>query len=402
MKLLIIYLLLFSLPSLAWETYEVSGNAEAQGRYSKNNPLAQKDLFQDWETSDFYLLYGNLNGKLTFKESRLETNCFMRLSTSELYTPDPTPLGPREPYLATRIFTFPQKLVARDIFNLQFKDRQETFQYESVLNKLTYEYDIRYHRLTLGRMYINYGLGEIFNPINPFNQPTGLTAISQVAQGNDGVGFNYKYSRKLSLDFYALGDKTIEGDNGKIDQTFWTHGEYQATQKLQLDFVLGEDQNRRKMGGQLSYNTDQALVFIQMLYQTKLINNTPSNTLVDALLGYDRQLTAKWHLRFEGGYQEKNQFLSFNSVGERFLPTEYFIALANQYELHPLIKVTGTIINDLKSGFTYFITKNTLDLGHDMEMEVFGFLPLARGDAADNEAQKLVTTDVGMALRAFF
>ena len=94
-------------------------------------------------------------------------------------------------YIAPNIFTFPQKLVARDVFKLQYNDVKSDQRSEVILNKLFYEWDYDEHRFMIGRMYINYGQGEIFNPINPFNQPTGLTAISQVAQGNDGFNFEF-------------------------------------------------------------------------------------------------------------------------------------------------------------------------------------------------------------------
>lgn len=400
---LILPFLFLSLNSFAEIDGELSGNLEGQMRNATNNSLAKKSpLFQDWDNENFYLLYGNLNGKIEMGDSRLEANWFVRYTKSDLYDPEPTVFGERDPYLATQIFTFPNKLVARDIFQLQSKDQNGDHQTESVLNKFYYEIDFEENRFMIGRMYVNYGLGEIFNPINPFNQPTGLTSISQIAQGNDGLSFTYFASDEHTIQFLLLGDKAVEGYDGQIDRTLWAHGEYQASDKLQLDYVVGQDQNRNKLGGQITYKFEEAMVFTQLLYQSHLIQkNEPSNNLIDAMIGFDQQFTNKWHVRFEGGYQKANRFLTAG-LGDRFLPTEYFAALANVYEAHPLLKLSGTIINDIKSGFTYFIAKGTLDLGHSMEAELFGFTPVARGDAADNVAQKLVTTDVGLALRAFF
>lgn len=404
MKLFLILPFLFlSLNSFAEIDGELSGNLEGQMRNATNNSLAKESpLFQDWDNENFYLLYGNLNGKIEMGDSRLEANWFVRYTKSDLYDPEPTVFGERDPYLATQIFTFPNKLVARDIFQLQSKDQNGDHQTESVLNKFYYEIDFEENRFMIGRMYVNYGLGEIFNPINPFNQPTGLTSISQIAQGNDGLSFTYFASDEHTIQFLLLGDKAVEGYDGQIDRTLWAHGEYQASDKLQLDYVVGQDQNRNKLGGQITYKFEEAMVFTQLLYQSHLIQkNEPSNNLIDAMIGFDQQFTNKWHVRFEGGYQKANRFLT-GGLGDRFLPTEYFAALANVYEAHPLLKLSGTIINDIKSGFTYFIAKGTVDLGHSMEAELFGFTPVARGDAADNVAQKLVTTDVGLALRAFF
>jgi hypothetical protein len=392
----ILLLLFLSSVAVAEVKSEFSGNVEAQGRFSWNNDEAKKDLLQKWNQENFYLLFGNLSGKFDFGNSRVETNWFVRHSYSKLWGDN---------YLAPQIFNFPNRLVARDIFKLQYIKQENNYQTESILNKLFYELDIKDNKLLFGRMYINYGQGEIFNPINPFNQPTGLTAISQIAQGNDGIAFKYFMNDAHTMDFFLLGDKRFNGYDGKITRTLWVHGEVQASEKLQLDYVFGEDQKRDKIGGQANYRFEEAMVFAQVLYQSEYVNlekDRPSTHLWDVLLGFDQQLTAKWHIRTEGGYQKNNPYVNLATFGERFLPTEYFVALANQVEVHPLVKLTGTVINDLKSGFTYLIAKSTFDIGHSMEAEVYGYTPMAKGDGADNPSQKLVTSDIGVAVRAFF
>lgn len=402
MKVLSLLCLLFlSFSAFAEIKSELSGNIEGQIRHAKNNPEAKEDLFQNWNNENFYLAYGNLNGKIEFANSRIEANWFVRYSQSDLYDPKPNVFGNSDPYLATRIFTFPNKLVARDVFKLQHVKQNGDTQLESILNKLYYEMELEENRFMFGRMYVNYGQGEIFNPINPFNQPTALTSISQVAQGNDGFSFMFFVSDIHTVQFLLLGDKSVEDYEGEITRTLWAHGEYQYSDKLQLDYVIGEDQNRHKVGGQVSYRFEEAMAFLQGLYQSQDLRDDPSNNLVDILLGYDQQLDAKWHIRLETGYQKENRFVNPQNF-VRFLPTEYFAALANVYELHPLVKISGTIILDIKSGFTYFIAKGTYDIGNDMEAELFGFTPIAKGDDTDNVAQKLVTTDIGLALRAFF
>jgi hypothetical protein len=405
MKLIFFFsLVFFSHHALAVIDSELSGNLEGQIRNSTNNPQANDyPFYQDWDHENFYMVYGNLNGKINLSESRLEANWFVRYTKSDLYRPRPSVLGARDPYIATQIFTYPNTLVARDIFQLQGKEQSGDHQTESILNKFYYEFDLEENRIMLGRMYVNYGLGEIFNPINPFNQPTALTAVSQIAQGNDGASFTYFASDEHSIQFLLLGDKRIRGNDGGIDWTLWAHGEYQASSKIQLDYVIGRDQKRNKAGGQVTYRSEEAMFFTQLLYQSQILDsNVDSSNLFDALLGIDQQLNNKWHLRVESGYQKQNRFAAVNGFGDRFLPTEYFVALANIYEAHPLFKASATVINDIKSGFCYLIGKGTFDLGHSMEAEVFGFSPIATGNRPDNLAQKLVTQDVGLALRAFF
>lgn len=402
MKVLLLPLLMLtSFLAQAEVESDFSGNIEGQFRQSQNNEEAKEELFQDWDSENFRMLYGNINGKVEFGNSRLETNWFNRYSKSELYDPEPTILGERDPYVATRIFTFPNKLVARDLFKLQHTKQEDDYQFESVLNKMFYEWDYEGQRFMFGRMYVNYGLGEIFNPVNPFNQPTALTSVSQVAQGNDGFSFTFFVDDKHTIQFLLLGDKSYDNYEGEITRTLWAHGEYLVSDDLQLDYVIGEDQERHKIGGQVSYQLEDALVFSQVLYRSENVKDEPSDDLFDLLLGYDRQLTAKWHVRFEGGYQKTDSFVNEEDF-ERFLPSEYFAALANIYEIHPLVELNLTVINDIKSGFTYLITKATYNFYSNMEAELFGFAPVSKGDDPEKIGQKLVTTDYGLAIRAFF
>jgi hypothetical protein len=401
-RLLFVFCLFTTTTAFSQIKTEISGNLEIQSRNSWNgdeakslNLINDQIPTQDWDSENFSLIYGNLNAKVDFSNSRLESNFFARHSKSDLYKDD---------YIAPLIFNFPNKLVAREVFKLQNDQNGTDNKTEYVLNKFYYEWTYGEHRFVAGRIYVNYGIGEIFNPINPFNQPTGLTSISQVAQGNDGLNFTFYKDDKHTIDFYFLGDKSLQGYEGQIDKTIWAHGEYQWSNNLQLDYVIGEDQKRHKVGGQFRYNFEESMIFLQTLYQTRYtddIDGDQSHHLWDVMIGFDQQVTNKWHVRLEGGHQKKNEFATalFN---DRFLPSEYFIALMNQYEIHPLVKLGGTIINDIKTGFTYFITRNTYSFAKSSEVELFAYLPMAKGSDIENKAQKLVTTDLGVALRTFF
>ncbi len=401
-RLLFIFCVFSTTTAFSQIKTEFSGNLEVQSRNSWNgdeakslNLINDQIPTQDWDSENFSLIYGNLNAKVDFSNSRLESNFFARHSKSDLY---------KNNYIAPLIFNFPNKLVAREVFKLQNDQDGTDNKTEYILNKFYYEWTYGEHRFVAGRIYVNYGIGEIFNPINPFNQPTGLTSISQVAQGNDGLNFTFYKDDKHTIDFYFLGDKSLQGYEGQIDKTMWAHGEYQWSNNLQLDYVIGEDQKRHKVGGQFRYNFEESMIFLQTLYQTRYtddIDGDQSHHLWDVMLGFDQQVTNKWHVRVEGGHQKKNEFVT-SLFNDRFLPSEYFIALMNQYEIHPLVKLGGTIINDVKTGFTYFITRNTYSFAKSSEVELFAYLPMAKGSDIENKAQKLVTTDVGVALRTFF
>jgi hypothetical protein len=244
MKLFFVLLTLLSSLSQAADV-NVSGNAEIQGRHSWNNEAAKELPFpvtQDWNQGDTFIFYGNVSPKIEFEDSKIEVNYFLRHAVSDLY---------RNDYLAPRIYTFPNKLIARDLFKLTHRDERINSQTDSAINKLYFEKSFQKFRLAAGRLYINYGLGEIFNPVNPFNQPTGLTSIANVAQGNDGVQSKIFATENHTIDLLLLGDKAINDYEGKISPTAWLHGELIASDRLTLDYAGGLDQRRTKLGTQI-------------------------------------------------------------------------------------------------------------------------------------------------------
>lgn len=374
---------------------EATGNVEAQARHS-TNPQTARDfpLRQRWRESNFSVLSANLGLRAQFQESRAELNWFSRQANSALY---------QRGYVAPRIMNFPNRLIARDVFRLNYSRQDGDQQTDSVLNKFTYELDGDDSRFTIGRMYINYGAGEIFNPINPFNQPLGLVGATNVAQGNDGARASFFLSERSSLSFFLLGDKQLAGDEDKVTRTLWLHWEYRLAQSWQFDVVGGEDQKRNKAGGQVNYLMEDAMVFLQALYSSEYVDGNPSENLWDVMLGYDNQFTPLWHTRVEMGYQETDRELGLapTRFTGRYLPYEYFAALANSYEIHPLWKLSGTVIHDVKTHFGYGLGKATWSVMNNLECDFFVFSPLYHGNKR-TLVQRLITTDVGTALRYFF
>ncbi len=377
-------------------TLELAGNAEAQTRQLTNQPPAQKfPLQQDWESSNFNLGLANLSAKAEFRTARVEANWFLRYTQSPLYEDD---------YIAPFLINFPRKVVARDVFRLDYTRQDGGNRTESVLNRLTYELDGETSRFAVGRMFINYGSGEVFNPINPFNQPLGLVAQSNIAQGNDGMRGSFFLSDDSTLHFYLLGNKRLEDYENQITRTLWLHGEYRFGD-WQLDYVAGEDQKRNKIGFQLNRIVGEGMVFFQFLETSSLLNDRPSSQLSDVLLGYDNQLTGRWHLRVEVGHQETDRLaLAENpaALGERLLPYEYFVAVANAYELHPLVKAYATVIHDFKTRYVYGLGRLSWSVAKDFEWDFFVNTPLYWIEDETNLVQKSFPTELGTGLRLYF
>ena len=94
---------------------EFSGNLDAQAKGLKNTNTA-KDLGQDWDNENMYLLYSNIKGRIMFRKTALNINWFLRYSQSELYKKD---------YVAPRFSMYPNNVILRDIFKLEKVDEAD-------------------------------------------------------------------------------------------------------------------------------------------------------------------------------------------------------------------------------------------------------------------------------------
>lgn len=398
--LLALSFLSLSAHAVTWELGEVqietSGNVEAQARHTWNPQTAQDfPLRQDWEESNFGVLMGNLNTRAQFQNSRLDANVFLRQAHSPLY---------EQGFAAPNIMNFPNRLVARDVFRLNYSRQDDDRQTDAVVNKFVYELDGDDARFSFGRMFVNYGVGEVFNPINPFNQPLGLVSALNVAQGSDGMKAAFFLSDRSTLSFFLMGDKQLYGEQDRITRTLWLHWEYRLADNWQFDVVAGEDQKRNKAGVQATYSFSEAMVFLQALYSSEYVDGNESENLWDLMLGYDKQFTALWHLRVEAGHQETDQELivpNTTQLNGRYLPYEYFVTVANSYDIHPLVELSATLIHDVKTDFGYGLARASWSVVKNWEWDFFFFTPVYHS-AESTQVQRLITTDVGTALRFFF
>ena len=132
-RLLFIFCVFSTTTAFSQIKTEFSGNLEVQSRNSWNgdeakslNLINDQIPTQDWDSENFSLIYGNLNAKVDFSNSRLESNFFARHSKSDLY---------KNNYIAPLIFNFPNKLVAREVFKLQNDQDGTDNKTEYILNK---------------------------------------------------------------------------------------------------------------------------------------------------------------------------------------------------------------------------------------------------------------------------
>jgi hypothetical protein len=120
---------------------------------------------------------------------------------------------------------------------------------------------------------------------------------------------------------------------------------------------------------------------------------------VDGLFGLDRQLTELWHMRLEIAYQEISNLTQLNT---RLLPQEWTIAIAQDYQVHPLAKIKPVLTIDPQTSLVYGILKATLSVTQNLEVEVFSLGNLNSIPTEENLRQKLITRDLGIRGQYFF
>lgn len=390
--------------SLASPTFErgdfkagLKGNLELQSRVAKNSSAARSSpLNEKWTDGHFSMAHGNLNFRSQFKDSRIEVNWFFRHAQSSLY---------QENRKNVNLINFPNVLVARDVFKLQYNRQDKDFRTDSILNSFYYELDGEDSSFLIGRMMINYGSGEFFNPINPFNQPLGLTNQSNINQASDGMMASFYPSTRSKLNFYLLGDKNQEDYENQITRTLWIQGEYTLSEYLKATYVIGEDQRRNKGGGELRYEEKSYSLYLQSLYTSNLINRKASENLFDLVLGFSQKMGERWKLSLETGYQERDRRISNLNVlnfEDRLLPYEVFVAPGVMINLTDTWVSQTHIVYDPKSEFAFGKTRLSWNFSNHSALDLFASSPLTIKREQASLGQRLLTTDLGLGLRLMF
>jgi hypothetical protein len=375
----------------------LKGNLELQSRVAKNSSAARSSpLNENWTDGQFSMAHGNLNFKSQFKDSRVEVNWFFRHAQSSLY---------QENRKNVNLINFPNVLVSRDVFKLQYNRQDKDFRTDSILNSFYYELDGEDSSFLIGRMIINYGSGEFFNPINPFNQPLGLVNQTNIHQASDGMMASFYPSSQSKLNFYLLGDKNQEDYENQITRTLWIQGEYTLSEYLKATYVIGEDQRRNKGGGELRYEEKSYALYLQSLYTSNLINRKASENLFDLVLGFSRKMGERWKLSLETGYQERDRRISnLNALNfeDRLLPYEVFVAPGVMINLTDKWVSQTHIVYDPKSEFMFGKTRLSWNYSAYSALDLFASSPLTIKREQASLGQRLLTTDLGVGLRLMF
>lgn len=393
----ITFLLLMTFSTYALAAFEAnfSGNLDAQTKALKNTNMA-KDLGQNWDHKKINLIYSNIKGRVMFRKTAININWFLRYSQSELYKKD---------YVAPRFSVYPNNVVLRDIFKLQKVDEADGAVSESILNEFNYEWGDQETVFHFGRVLVNFGEGYVFNPINPFMLPTAFSTLQNISQGNDGMTFYIQSARDFRIHFYIFGDKQFTDYNGQITRTLMFRGDWDYSDQIHVNYILGEDQKRHKYGFEIRYAFDKGQVFGQAVRNSqRLDKEDPGDKgLFHYLIGYEKDLTNIWTGRLElGKFDVDNTFVKAN-YAQNFLPQKNFAALINTIELTDIVKVQLNASVDTKSGFSYFHADINHQYAKALQLHAFISGPMSRPkEGAEFSSQRVFAGEFGFGFRSVF
>lgn len=374
---------------------EFSGNLDAQAKKLKNSNTAEK-LDQNWDEEDMLLIYTNIKARVHFRRSKMNINWFLRYSQSDLYKDD---------YVAPRFSVYPNNVVTRNIFKLEKVDEADGAVSESILNELNYEWGDDETVFNIGRMPVTFGEGFVFNPINPFMLPTAFSTLQNINQGNDGMKFSIQSDKDFKFHFYIFGDKQFTDYNGQITRTLMFRGDWDYSDQVHINYVLGEDQKRHKYGFEVRYSFDGGQAFAQAVRNSQRLDkeDPADNGLFHYVLGYEKDLTHNLSSRIEvGKFDQDNTFVEA-AYNQNFLPQKNFVALINSITLTDLVKVQLNGSVDPKSGFSFFHMNVNHQYDKTLQFHVFMSGPMSRAkDESQFAAQRVFAGEFGLGFRSVF
>lgn len=403
MKKYLIILLAISWSSFAIKKPEVvfSGDVDLQTK-QLYNPESSENNGQVWkhDTESFSMAIANMDLNVHTEHHQLDAHWFLRYSKSPLYKDD---------YYAAGFANFPTDLMSRDVFKFSKVDTGEDTITESIVNRFVYTWRDDESAFKIGRLWIQYGDGLVFNPINPFNVPFTFSTTSDIVQGNDGMEFQFLSDPRLKLYLYLLGDKEFYGyDDGRISRTIMLRGDYDYSEKLNIIYILGEDQKRHKYGAELKYSLPSGFLLGQFVKNTRRLDKSAgaSESLSQYVIAIEQDLTSIWSIRLEGGKNDRDELAGFSLYERYMLPQENFIALLNSLEISDKFTTQINLSSDVETRFTFGGLRISYQMHKYLELHAFASSALTKDEEKAQEenqlAQLYVPSQFGAGLRAAF
>jgi hypothetical protein len=362
---------------------------------SVTNTAESKKLGNDWNSENIHTVYGNVFGRFAFKDFSLDYNWFIRYAESELYKVDED---------AALFTTAPNSSIKRDVLKLSKVDTSERSRTESSLNRFALEWGDEETKFRAGRMFIEYGNGQTFNPINPFSAQLVFSDSQDLRQGNDGLQFYISTADDFKFHFYVLSDTQFFGDDS-LTRTVMLRGDWQYSKNLHINYIIGEDQKRHKYGGEISYDLSGSKSYIQAVRQSQRLDKSEEDEegLFHYLLGYQKEFTNKLTTSIEVGKYQISEIYPEGEYQSNILPISAFAAMLNRYQFNDKNTVDLKFMTDTESKFSYYHLSYGYKATKRIDISVFGSGRASKAESRPKYAsQNSLPTQVGLNFRAAF
>lgn len=338
----------------------------------------------------------NTDLKIELGEYRsFEFNWLLRYSHSDLYNENEAPLF---------WSNYPNESISRNMFKLKKIDEGKYTRTESVLNKFFYRWGDSETNFTVGRMFVQYGEGLSFNPINPFSYPTTFSTLQNIRQGNDGLKFSFNMERELTLNLFIFGNKNLDPEDEEVTRTIFLNADYTYDPKNHFHYIIGEDQKRHILGMEYKYSFEDGLFFIQAAIESERLNKkSSSESMQHGLIGIEKDLGDFWVTRLEAGRQDFDKKENYGWRAINFLPQEYFFALINQVSLDEKLLLNFNFSQDIKTDFQYLLVKLDYTFSNHLKTHAFYGKTLSfNQEDEENLFQDQIPMELGVGMSFIF
>lgn len=343
-------------------------STNAYSKFSVDGEIQEKALEKSYKGHDgytpFHAGYFNSNLVLDLNEKReIRFNWLFRYYNSEALYKENVPF---------RSLVYPARSISRNMFKLSKKDTGKYSYTESTLNEFNYNFKDGDTSVSLGRMFVHYGEGMTFNPINPFHRPLLYSNFKNNDQGNDGMIIALHPNDKTTLNIYLFGNQDLEDKNENVSRTIFLNASINLNSKNHLHLIAGEDQQRQTSGFEYKYSFDKGLFFIQGMSKSKRLDlKDESEKVYHALTGLEYDFSKYFSSRIETGHEGHDKKLGVGERSLNYIALHNFYTLINQISLSDKTRLNLNYTRDFKTTFGYLQTELGYKASKNLEYRAF-------------------------------
>lgn len=352
-----------------------------------------------WQSRTNSMVYGQFGFDLEVFNHTIKSSAYANHSQSSMFEERSQVM---DSIIAPRIIT------TRDLFRLEELQTGDASSSQGTLNQFEWAYGDDEIRFFAGRMWLNFGKGKMINPVNPFQTSTLFSNIYGINQAADGFRWQIQRDPKLKLHIYVLGDKRFTDYDEEITRTAMIRGEWQKSEQTKIDYILGEDQNRLKYGGEIHHKFERLNLYGQLMRHNERqdLETGESQGLTHYFLGTDFKISDTQTVVIEGGKLQRDRLVAGTSDFDlTLLPIEDFVMFEITQDLD-LQGFYGSVryVNDTKSNFSFIQLNANFDIFDNVHLRFFTSYEnnKPKDEVQYQSQQEFPNTRSGIALRTRF